>query len=288
MKRMFFVMMILAAMLFALCVTASAEAIDSSAANVEIINVADDATVSFAADSTEKINVSYGTNLEGYYLVMMLTPNESGNYIPTKDSIQYIDQATAVDGEVEFTVYPKEMTAGKIMLYGAGVGGTDADGNTVNQLDLAEVKEVSTQPTVQNLTGEGTAAAQYSFNDDYTTMSVEHTLACVVLIGHSDGTNTTYTRLVAKENTTDGGYDFDISGIKDDEWIVIAVKGDIGLDGRIRAGEVTQIKATQLGKLDTFSDLQMIVSDLDGNGRIRAGEVTQIKAAQLGKLDLIW
>ena len=104
------------------------------------------------------------------------------------------------------------------------------------------------------------------------------------MIEHADGS---YTRLEAAA-TSDGGYDFDISDVQEGEGLVIAVKGDINLDGKLMPNEVAMIKAAQLGKLDTFTVLQNILADLNGDGKIMPNEVAMIKAAQLGKLELSW
>ena len=70
--------------------------------------------------------------------------------------------------------------------------------------------------------------------------------------------------------------------------VVIAKKGDVNLDGDLLPVDVSMFKAAQLGKLDTFTELQYIVADLNGDGVILPIEVSMIKAAQLGKLELSW
>ena len=69
---------------------------------------------------------------------------------------------------------------------------------------------------------------------------------------------------------------------------VVAVKGDVSGNGALDSDDVVQIKAAQLGKLTTFTDLQKLVSDINGDGILDSDETVQVKAAQLGKLSLAW
>ena len=136
---------------------------------------------------------------------------------------------------------------------------------------------------VKNYTGNADIDT-WKIDSNAKVISVFNDLACVVVIEHADGT---YTRLAAVANGM-GGYDFDITAMKNGEYIIIAVKGDINLNGSIEGLEAVQIKNTQLGNITGFTKLQTIVSDLDGDGVIEALEAVQIKNAQLGKLELGW
>lgn len=89
------------------------------------------ATVEFAsaAEDEEKILVTY-TSEElvdgGYYMVLMVkcTLDEEGSpdYTVDQDSIVYIDQTTAAEGSISFTVYPSELTTGVILITGLDSG----------------------------------------------------------------------------------------------------------------------------------------------------------------------
>ena len=115
------------------------------------------------------------------------------------------------------------------------------------------------------------------------TLHVTAEKPCVVVVKIGE----TYQRLEATANGS-GGYDFSQTEYDASMEFIVRLKGDIDGNGKLSGLEVTQIKATQLGLLTTFTALQNLVADLDGNGKLSGLEVTQIKAAQLGLLTLTW
>jgi hypothetical protein len=91
------------------------------------------ATVTFAESSTEKMTVTYGNGLTDgtQYLILMVkgTPNENTtvtdngtlnttdvSYTINENTILFIDQVTATDGKIEFTVYPSSMQDSVILI----------------------------------------------------------------------------------------------------------------------------------------------------------------------------
>ena len=118
--------------------------------------------------------------------------------------------------------------------------------------------------------------------------SVTFDKACVVIVETTDTDgNLVYTKVPAVATADKNTYNFStavVEGMK----IIVAVKGDVNGDGALMPEEVTQIRATQLGKLKTFTELQRLVADINGDEIIMPEEVTQIRAAQLGKFKLSW
>lgn len=101
----------------------------------------DGTTVTFDPTVDEKINVTYeSTSIkEGqFYLVMVVAKGEGDTYIPTKDTILYINQTTGVDtgktdangekiGKIVFggetALYPTTIKDSAILIYGSNIDG---------------------------------------------------------------------------------------------------------------------------------------------------------------------
>ena len=132
--------------------------------------------------------------------------------------------------------------------------------------------------SVKNNTN-GTAA--YSISG--TTMNVQNKLACVVLVEHADGN---YTPIKATANSA-GGYDFDISEVKADESIVIAVKGDVNGDGGVTTADVGMLNASVLEWL-TISSLKSMCGDINGVGGVTTADVGMLNAVVLEYITLSW
>ena len=140
---------------------------------------------------------------------------------------------------------------------------------------------------ISNMTS-GLAGIVGEVTDGIASLSVICSKACVVLYTLDEGA--TYTRLPIAKEQTEGDTITRVFTVTyaDGMCFAVAIKGDVNGDGKLTAAEVTQIKATQLRKLNTFTPLQFAQADLDGNGKLTAAEVTQIKAAQLKKIVLTW
>ena len=115
-----------------------------------------------------------------------------------------------------------------------------------------------------------------------TTFTVACDDACAVLYTTDGGE--TYTRL--KGTAVDNGYSFTVD-VTQDMTIVVALKGDVNLDGVLKNQDVTMAKAANLGKR-TLSTLQEIVADVTGDGVFKNQDITKFKAALLGKTTLSW
>lgn len=57
---------------------------------------------------------SYSDSISKYHLVLMIGGTSS---VPTESNIYYIDQTSPVNGQVEFTIYPKQMAKGEYSIY---------------------------------------------------------------------------------------------------------------------------------------------------------------------------
>ena len=69
--------------------------------------------------------------------------------------------------------------------------------------------------------------------------------------------------------------------------VLVALKGDVNLDGVLKNQDVTMAKAANLGKR-TLSKLQEMVADVTGDGVFKNQDITKYKAALLGKTTLSW
>ena len=84
-------------------------------------SVSVDGTDTTLYPAAEKINMAYsGASAGAYYLAVVIEAASDGTMpAPTEDNLTYIDQQTATaasGGTVEYTLFPKEMKAGKTYL----------------------------------------------------------------------------------------------------------------------------------------------------------------------------
>lgn len=114
-----------------LSVTGTALAADTNSKGTTVTGLGG-AQASFVQGSDDEIAVTYsgGLTAGAEYLVLMLsdsTADPSGAYsetiAPTAGNILYIDQKAAeADGSISFRVYPKSLSTGIILIYGADAG----------------------------------------------------------------------------------------------------------------------------------------------------------------------
>ena len=114
-----------------------------------------------------------------------------------------------------------------------------------------------------------------------TTFTVACDEACAVFCSTD---SKTYTRLTAAAG--DNSYSFTVD-VTQNMTIVVALKGDVNLDGVLKNQDVTMAKAANLGKR-TLSTLQEMVADVTGDGVFKNQDVTKFKATLLGKTTLNW
>ena len=172
--------------------------------------------------------------------------------------------------------------------------GTDTNGNNISlpsdneilyQCDfiVGNLNEELPSITITNHVGNA-ATVTGTVDNGKATLNVACDKACVVAYTTDEGK--TYTRANAEK--ADSGYNFVVPDYSENMKFVVAVKGDVSGNGALDSDDVVQIKAAQLGKLTTFTDLQKLVSDINGDGILDSDETVQVKAAQLGKLSLAW
>ena len=166
-------------------------------------------------------------------------------------------------------------------IFGFSIGSGASTGNTSGSVTTFAAGNNANAPTV-SVTGPGSGWVLDGTTLNSFTVSSTSDKACIVLVRAADGS---YTRLAATNSGTTHRYS---TALQAEDKLVVAVKGDINGDGVLSGAETTQIKAAQLGRLTTFTDLQDILADLNGDGVLRGAEVTQVKAAQLGLLTLGW
>ena len=238
----------------------------------------EDTKVNIIEKDTTQFGITYSGKNGDMYLLMVLDDAKlaENNGVPTASSILYVNQATVAGGTADFnTVYPKDITQSKVYLAGGDLG------------ELTPIATITPDGPVVNLEiVDSSSSIKCDISGDNKSMTVTNTIGACVIAYTTDG-GQTYTRLTAVANGA-GGYDFSITSVPVGATIVAALKGDITGDGELSGREVTQIKANQLGKLNTLNAFQNFVADLNGDGELAGREVTQIKAAQLGKIDLVW
>ncbi len=119
----------------------------------------------------------------------------------------------------------------------------------------------------------------YAGNTEFTVTS---DFACLVLYSADGGQ--TYTRLTAAGSGNTYSFTVDVD---QDLTVVVAIKGDVTLDGELKNQDVTIMKAAYLGKR-TVSSLQLMVADVNVDGNLKNQDGTKTKAAFLGKTSLSW
>jgi len=104
-------------------------------------------TVANFFPEAEKFTLSYAeTNAANYHMVLALFDNSGA---PTESNLVYIDQTSASEGKIDFTVYPSELVDGKT--YYVYVVGTELDKTQVASFSYYEY----VVPTVAEFNGTG-------------------------------------------------------------------------------------------------------------------------------------
>ena len=85
----------------------------------------------------------------------------------------------------------------------------------------------------------------------------------------------------------DGVHSFTIQ-VEGEMEIVMAFKGDVSLDGTIRASDATMIKRSLVGTYNFKGKLAELVADVSGDGNIKASDATMVARSVLGNYKLKW
>ena len=94
----------------------------------------------------------------------------------------------------------------------------------------------------------------------------------------------TYVAIEATAND-DGSYSFEAPDNVTE--IVIVIKGDVNGDGQVDGSDVTQLKASLLGKRE-LTAAQKFAGDIGDSTAVAGNDVTQLKATFLGRKALTW
>ena len=78
-----------------------------------------------------------------------------------------------------------------------------------------------------------------------------------------------------------------VSKLTDGMSFVVAVKGDVSLDGAFTAQDVNQVRLAAGGKI-TLDVLPMAIADITGDGIFTAQDVNQVRLISGGKISATW
>ena len=93
--------------------------------------------------------------------------------------------------------------------------------------------------------------------------------------------------LVSCSTDEDGRHIFQIN-VEEDTVIVFAYKGDVNLDGEVKAMDGTMTKRLALGTFEVDSELSRLTADVNGDGKVQALDGTVISRVVLGTFEIGW
>ena len=142
-------------------------------------------------------------------------------------------------------------------------------------------KKIGHTVTLDDYTN-GAAVVSGISNDGFYNGGKKFTIACdeACVVAYSTDNGNNYTKLPATSTDTEGIYSFTLS-ISEDTKLLIALKGDVLLDGEIDPVDGTQIKRYSLG-LRAFDANQLLLGDVNDDGEIDPVDGLQIKRLSLG------
>ena len=115
------------------------------------------------------------------------------------------------------------------------------------------------------------------------TVASEGDKAVLVAVKNADGS---YTPLTC--TTDENGVHRFSANIDADSEIVLAFRGDVNLDGRVRATDGTEIKKHVAGITTITGVVNLLAADTNGDGRIRATDGTQVARSLVGTDTIAW
>ncbi|MBE5999800.1 MAG: FMN-binding protein [Sarcina sp.] len=129
-----------------------------------------------------------------------------------------------------------------------------------------------------------------------TTFTLSADIATAAAI-HTDGTKTgdeilmdqngTYTRLTCTEND-DGTYAFTVPVTDSDVYVVLAYKGDVNLDGRVKFLDAGMADKISLGTSTNITSLMKMAGDVNKDGNVKFIDAGMIDRASLGTYTFPW
>ena len=122
--------------------------------------------------------------------------------------------------------------------------------------------------------------------DENATFVVRCDIACAVIaVTVDENSEKTYTRLSARQVAE--GYEFTITNPQNNMEVVVALKGDINLDGSVTNSDSTQIRAYVAGK-KVLEALNLFSGDANGDGKVTNTDSTRVRAVVAGKINMKW
>ncbi|MBQ1675213.1 MAG: CehA/McbA family metallohydrolase, partial [Oscillospiraceae bacterium] len=202
----------------------------------------------------------------------------------------FIDGYITTDHEVENCVVGAQISATGLASYDDTFNAPEGPFQRIRIRDRADV--VCTAPAegyhiivTDKTNGAATTdiVADQTYSGDVT-FTVNCAKACVVAIVNGDGT---YTKLVC--TTGNGEHKFTVTVTDADVEIVVAMKGDVNLDGKVGTMDATMAKQKYLGTAFAIdANLQMLTADVSGDGKVTTVDATMIKQAYLGSVTIQW
>ena len=126
------------------------------------------------------------------------------------------------------------------------------------------------------------AEGKFSF-----TVSSAKDQAVLVAVKNTGDGDEAYQVVKCVTDTTSGVHSFTIT-LAADSTIVLAFRGDVNLDGRVRATDGTEIKKHVAGITTITGVVNLLAADTNGDGRIRATDGTQVARSLVGTDTIAW
>jgi len=168
-------------------------------------------------------------------------------------------------------------TTGGSTTGGSTTGGSTTGGSTTGDISVVDKSDNDTSDDIDGATW------LFRIEGDSIIMTVEHELACVVIIQTDDET---FVPVKAIEND-DGSYDFDISGMMTGSDVIIAIKGDFNLDGEITMDDASGVMNAWVNNTG-IDDIARIASDVDNSDKLDMNDASNIMNAWVNDTRFSW
>ena len=157
---------------------------------------------------------------------------------------------------------------------------------TINTLKEEETINVTIEnKTINQATvevGEETKTSDFSISTSNKNINVTCDSACVVFIINGEEEN--YSRLSAIETNNENTYEFAFESDNDIE-IIVALKGDINLDGNVNIADTMIINRSRLSKTASaykeLTEVQKVIADINGDGTVNIADTMLINRSRL-------
>ena len=96
-----------------------------------------------------------------------------------------------------------------------------------------------------------------------------------------------YTRLICSTDAASGEHSFTLT-VDQDVTIVLAFKGDVNLDGAVKASDATMAKRALAGTYQITKALAELTADVSGDGVLKSSDATMISRSLAGTYVIKW